>query len=207
MTSERSRAGRAWARRAVTFAVVVAPLALGIAACGAGSSVPKVASVGSTTTTGGSPTANGSRPRQAGLTKMLESARCMRAHGIADFPDPSSDGSISLHVQPGSDLNPHSPQFQAAQSACKLDFTGANMTPAQEAAANARALNYSQCMRSNGIADFPDPNGQGTLTIDMGTGDLDSNSAKFQAAEKACQSLDTGFNTDENDLSPPPGAG
>jgi hypothetical protein len=117
---------------------------------------------------------------------MLESAQCMRAHGIADFPDPSSNGSLSLHIQPGSDLNPHSPQFQAAASACKLDLSAANMTPAQEAAADARALRYSQCMQSNGIADFPDPNGQGTLTINMGTGDLDASSTKFQAADKAC---------------------
>lgn len=173
--------------------------------------MPKVASVASTSRTASSSTGNrsgsSSGSRQGGLAKMLESARCMRAHGIADFPDPSSNGSLSLHVQPGSDLNPHSAEFQAAESACKLDLTGTNMAPAQEAAANARALNYSQCMRSDGIADFPAPNGQGALTIDMGTGDLDSNSAKFQAAEKACQTLGTGFNTDENNLSPPPGAG
>lgn len=131
----------------------------------------------------------------------------MRAHGLAGFPDPSSSGSISILVQPGSDLNPHSPQFQAAQNACKSLAPSGNLTPVQEAAANARALKYSQCMRSHGIADFPDPDGRGTLTIDEGTGDLDPNSTRFKAAENACQGLDTGFNTNENDLSPPPTAG
>lgn len=126
---------------------------------------------------------------------------------ITDFPDPSRNGNLSLQVRPGGDLNPHSPKFQAAESACKFDLSGPNMTPAEEASANARALRYSHCVRSHGIADFPDPNGQGTLTIEMGAGDLDPNSTKFQAAEKACQSLDTGFNTNENDLSPPPGSG
>lgn len=131
----------------------------------------------------------------------------MRSHGIADYPDPSGNGSVTIHVKPGSDLNPDSPQNQAAQTACKSLRPGGNLLPAQEAAANAKALKYSQCMRSNGIADFPDPNGQGTLTINEGTGDLDPNSTRFKAAERACQSLDTGFNTNENDLSPPPAAG
>jgi hypothetical protein len=138
---------------------------------------------------------------------MLESARCMRADGITDFPDPSNNGNLSLHVQPGSDLNPHSPKFQATERACRFDLSGPNMKPAEEASANARALKYSQCMQSNGISDFPEPDGHGTLTIDMGTGDLEPSSTKFQAAEKACQSLDTSFNTNEHDLSPPPGSG
>ena len=170
-----------------------------------------VASVPSTTATAASSSANGSSPSsgsgRTGLAKMLKYSQCMRAHGLADFPDPSSNGSISLHVQPGSDLNPHSPQFQAAQNACKSLGPSGNLTPAQEAAANARALKYSQCMRSNGIADFPDPNGQGTVTINEGTGDLDPNSTRFKGAVHACQSLDTGFNTNENNLSPPPTTG
>jgi hypothetical protein len=131
----------------------------------------------------------------------------MRSHGIPDYPDPSGNGSVTIHVRPGSDLNPNSPQNQAAQAACKSVFPGGNLTPAQQAAGNARALRYSQCIRSHGIADFPDPNGQGTLTINEGSGDLNPNSARFKDAEKACQSLDTGFNTNVNNLSPPPAAG
>ena len=100
-------------------------------------------------------------------------------------------------IQPGSDLNPHDPQNVAAQNACKAYRPGGNPTPAQEAAANANALKYSHCMQSHGIADFPDPNGQGTLTINVG-GDIDPNATKFKSAEKSCASLDTGFNTDEN---------
>lgn len=131
----------------------------------------------------------------------------MRSHGIADYPDPSGNGSVTIRVRPGSDLNPYSPQNQAAQAACKSVSPGGNLTLAQEAAANGKGLRYSQCIRSHGIADFPDPNGQGTLTINEGSGDLDPNSAGFKTAEKACQSLDTGFNTNENNLSPPPAAG
>jgi hypothetical protein len=130
----------------------------------------------------------------------------MRAHGISDFPDPSSSGVLSIRIQPGSDLNPHDPQYVAANNACKAYQPGGNLTPAQEATANANALKYSHCMQSNGIADFPDPNGQGILTINVG-GDIDPNAAKFKSAEKACESLHHGFRTDENNVSSPPGSG
>jgi hypothetical protein len=52
------------------------------------------------------------------LKNGLKMAVCMRAHGIKDFPDPRSDGSISINASPGSDLNPNNPLFQTAQNAC-----------------------------------------------------------------------------------------
>ena len=56
------------------------------------------------------------------LEGALKQSQCMRAHGIADFPDPTSSGGgrVTLHVQatPGSDLNPNDPLFRAAQKAC-----------------------------------------------------------------------------------------
>jgi hypothetical protein len=55
------------------------------------------------------------------MQHALQVSRCMRAHGIKDYPDPSnSGGRISMSIQggPGSDLNPNNPLFQAAQKAC-----------------------------------------------------------------------------------------
>jgi hypothetical protein len=46
----------------------------------------------------------------------------MRRHGLPDFPDPNSNGGISINSRQGgsgSDLNPDSPAFQAAQRACQ----------------------------------------------------------------------------------------
>ena len=48
-------------------------------------------------------------------------------------------------------------------------------------------------MRSNGVPDFPDPNGQGLIQINNATGSLDASSPQFQKAETACNSLDNGF--------------
>jgi hypothetical protein len=56
------------------------------------------------------------KARQAGLAR----ARCMRAHGVPNFPDPKitvSGGSISSSSgAPG--INPRSPAFQRAQKIC-----------------------------------------------------------------------------------------
>ena len=49
----------------------------------------------------------------------LEYAQCMRAHGISDFPDPQSDGTLQVQASPGGDLDPNDPRFKAAGAACK----------------------------------------------------------------------------------------
>ena len=54
----------------------------------------------------------------------LKMAQCMRAHGVPDFPDPTASGGIEIHGGPGSDLNPDSPTFEAAQNTCQKDLPG-----------------------------------------------------------------------------------
>jgi hypothetical protein len=50
------------------------------------------------------------------------------------------------------------------------------------------AVEYAECMRENGVPEFPDPkNGQLTLRAGPDTG-IDPNSPEFQAAREACQS-------------------
>jgi len=51
---------------------------------------------------------------------LLKVSVCMRAHGIGDFPDPTSNG-IRIPVRAGmpSDLGPDNRRFQAAEMACQ----------------------------------------------------------------------------------------
>jgi len=65
--------------------------------------------------------ANGGGPSTAkpDPAKMLNFAKCMRAHGLADFPDPSPGGGLQLSGGPNSDLRPDNPTFQKAQAACQ----------------------------------------------------------------------------------------
>lgn len=45
-------------------------------------------------------------------------------------------------------------------------------------------LEFAQCMRSNGVPDFPDPNGSGGFQLPAGT---DRSSPAFEAAQAKCQ--------------------
>ena len=58
------------------------------------------------------------KPDKAMQARMLKFAQCMRAHGVTNFPDPSTDGGIRIEAGPGSGLDPNDPTFQQAQQAC-----------------------------------------------------------------------------------------
>jgi hypothetical protein len=50
-------------------------------------------------------------------TKALEYAECMRAHGVTNYPDPSSNGVTRL--SPNSGIDQNSATYQAASEACQ----------------------------------------------------------------------------------------
>jgi hypothetical protein len=117
--------------------------AVAIAACGSMNSSPKSAS---------------SPP-----TQLLRFSECMRSHGVPSFPDPSGQG---IHIGPGSGINPSSPAFRAAQSACRKLLPGGgpgNQHPTAQQIDMARQI--SECMRQHGVTGFPDP----TLTPPSGS--------------------------------------
>ena len=47
---------------------------------------------------------------------------------------------------------------------------------------------YSACMRKHGVTGFPDPNGQGVITIHSGMG-IDPGSPAFRSAQTTCEKL------------------
>jgi hypothetical protein len=82
----------------------------------------------------------------------------------------------------------------AAPTSPTTPVTGASSTSGDSTvggSALAQALKYADCMRSHGIADFPDPNDQGEFAIDADgpSSDLNSTNPTFQGAELACKSL------------------
>jgi hypothetical protein len=80
----------------------------------------------------------------------------MRAHGVPNFPDPSSaDGGVQLS---GSGVNSQSPAFQSAQSACQKLLPGG--LPGREGGSPTRieqGVKLAECMRAHGLRSFPDP--------------------------------------------------
>ena len=89
-------------------------------------------------------------------------SKCMRAHGISNFPDPSGHGGINIG---GTGLNPQSPAFEAAQRACQKYLPNNGQAPVMTAAERKKAVTFAECMRTHGEPDFPDP----VLTAPSGT--------------------------------------
>jgi hypothetical protein len=53
------------------------------------------------------------------LPELVKFSECMRGHGVPDYPDPTLAGLGGSGNLKGSGINPGSPQFQAAVSACQ----------------------------------------------------------------------------------------
>ncbi len=118
----------------------------------------------------------------------------MRTHGVPSMPDPNSQGNFLFQggkVNGQAGVIPGSSQFQKANNACShLLPNGGHFTPAEEQQALAKALKYSQCIRTHGVPSFPDPvAGNGGISLSLGKTGLSPNSPQLQAAQKACQSL------------------
>lgn len=197
-------------RSATAVLAGLAALALLVAGCG-GSSDPGVAKLAtaaaSSSTTGNAAAPGGSPPSSGGAgevhseaaiagpggpeaqKKMVAFAQCMRSHGVPDFPEPS-EGKIILNGGSGNGLNPSSPQFQSAMRSCHSLMPAPKVTPQQSAEMQAKALKFSECMRSHGVPNFPDPKFEGggvRITLHAGPDAINPRSPQFQAAQKACQ--------------------
>jgi hypothetical protein len=82
----------------------------------------------------------------------------MRSNGVSNFPDPGASGKLTIDgIANGSSLDTSTPAFTQAISACKdlepAGFMGSTRSPQQQSA----ALKFAQCIRANGVSDFPDP--------------------------------------------------
>jgi hypothetical protein len=62
-----------------------------------------------------------------GLREALRHAACMRAHGVPNYPDPklNAEGGLDTSFE-GTGINANSPQYKAAEQACKDLAPGAN---------------------------------------------------------------------------------
>jgi hypothetical protein len=180
--------------------IVLASATLLLAGCG-GTSSPGVAHLSSSTPGGSAADGAGkaSTPESGASAqqKMVAYSQCMRTHGVPEFPEPTEghllihSGNHNGHV---TGVNPQSSQFQAALKVCgKLVPEGGTPSPAQQAKVQESALKFSQCMRTHGVPNFPDPTfsgGGARLTLEAGGANgIDPNSPQFKAAQKTCQSV------------------
>jgi hypothetical protein len=131
---------------------------------------------------GGSPSASGS----SGYQKDLVFARCMRAHGVPDFPDPLPDGGF-----------PRTGSANALQSGSAMHACQRLLPPVQplSAAEQARVLTqdlkWTRCMRAHGFPGFSDPSVRAHAgVVIFAPPGYDPGSPQAQAAGKVCKQLE-----------------
>lgn len=166
-----------------------AVVCLAVAGCGS-------ASPSSTTTNNSS--GGGGGPQNAAAAAFAYS-RCMRTHGVSDFPDPvvtSTPGQTKIAIRAVAKDN-GSPRFTAAQQACQHLLPGPqNESPAQRRAHEQALLAFARCLRTHGLPNFPDPNGQGQLTVEMiHAAGIDLHAPNVLPAARACVGVTHGVIT------------
>ena len=126
--------------------------------------------------------------------KAVKFSECMREHGVSAFPDPDASGELTIDaVANEGGLDPGTAEFESALLACKdlqpAGFTGRKRTAAEQEP----ALKFAQCMRDNGIEDFPDPVKDGPLIdtnrIPSAKGRGARSIPGFTAAQERCGAL------------------
>jgi hypothetical protein len=66
--------------------------------------------------------------QQAREQHLLAFAKCLRSHGIPDFPDPTSQGQLTLEMVNAAGIDPHAPTVLTAAKSCLGTSDGAITT-------------------------------------------------------------------------------
>jgi hypothetical protein len=170
--------------RRYTIALMLGLLTLSAAACSDDKGDGGVPSVGDTASESAAEDGGGELD---GFEQALAYSECMRDNGITDFPDPEQHGDgVGLSLPEG--MDPQSEDFKAAEEACKELMPGPGEGETLDPEIYEALLDYAECMRENGITEFPDPEPNGGIVMngDMG---FDPQSEEFQAADEACAEL------------------
>jgi hypothetical protein len=107
-------------------------------------------------------------------------AQCMRDSGVPDFPDPEPSGEFrgAGHEQQ------NDPKFRAALEKCRDLAPGGEHEKTGDPAVVEQMRAFSQCMRDNGVPDFPDPDADGRL---RGAGHEQRGDPRYRAAMETCR--------------------
>jgi hypothetical protein len=131
--------------RSAAAIIATAGLALLTAACGGS---PSATGSGGSSNTGGS----------ARIQSAVAFSRCMRSHGVPNFPDPSS--STEIPKETAQQLGVSSSQLQSGLKACQhlLPNTGnSDDNPVALHRWWSQMRHFALCMHAHGVPNWPDP--------------------------------------------------
>jgi hypothetical protein len=134
---------------------------------------------------------SGGNTNAATREQAVKFAECMRVNGVREFPDPNASGEFVYGIQRGTSLDPSTAAWKNAIGACK-DLQPAGFMSKRSPEQQENALKFAQCMRDNGVKDFPDPTPDGPLidTTSMGKGARSI--PGLQAAMEKCRDVFAG---------------
>jgi hypothetical protein len=160
--------------------VLLAVAVAAVAGCGKPSGTPGVATANSGSAASRSATPDAMSDQE----HLLRFAQCMRDNGVPDFPDPK-DGNMNLP-------NGVDPQkVQAAQEKCKQYLPNGGQPRRADPQQMEQLRKYAQCMRDNGVKNFPDPTDQG-LALDQSKLGMSPDDPRLKAAQQACSKYQPG---------------
>lgn len=170
-----------WRGGGAAVSAVVA--ALGVAACG-GSSSPHVVSLGrldggaGSATAGGGRSAAASQPEANSPTALADEwASCMRSRGVPSQSDPviDSHGVINITAPPlVSGAPPAATTAHDAAGACgrylvkaQTELRAEDPVQDPQGVPTTTAVPFANCMRANGVPDYPYPSGPDDSTTNF----------------------------------------
>lgn len=156
----------------------------------AGSAIVLLILTGSACAEGGSEAAGGDVSDHDGAAtnaQAVEFAACMRANGVRDFPDPDASGNFDYGITVSGD------QWTGALQACHDLQPAGSFSGDRTAEQQSAALLFAQCIRDNGVSDFPDPvDGEPLVdTNRIPSTSTEDGMAILNAALEACRELST----------------
>jgi hypothetical protein len=115
--------------------------------------------------------------------RQVRFAQCMRDNGV-DMPDPEIDnGRVRIRAPEGADPQ----KVQAATEKCKQYLPNGGDRPRGNAEMTEQLRKLAQCMRDNGVPEFPDPSEDGGIQVQASPGShMNPDDPTFKAAEEAC---------------------
>lgn len=146
---------------------------------------------------------------------FVDFSRCIRDEGFPDFPDIDSsqivDQASFLAAMQDAGVSFTQPGLAPALQTCASVFSELialapqQDTNVQQVEQEENAVAFSQCMRDQGLDDFPDPDfGQYPNTGFPGQGDGSGATPEIQAALRVCLPVFGGAEPNEAAASPPP---
>jgi hypothetical protein len=115
-------------------------------------------------------------------SRLLAFTRCMRAHGVPNFPPPGHTG-FPKHTL--TRISASNPRYDTATQKCAHILPGGTTSSSSKIQQiREQGLRFARCMRHHGV-DLPDPASTGRIPTPTSVG-LNQGSPAFEAGNQAC---------------------